>query len=127
MYCGNLSVFLYCLHDSMANHSHLIYSYYFYEHPSGYVIIYKTYAWWMEKLLCNMCNLWLIYQYYCLSSVLKYFYPLLLLLMRPLITHDDQLSWLFKNYLIHISEQLCCLTVYCPDVDNLINELLEYT
>jgi hypothetical protein len=127
MHCVNLALILYCQHDSMANHSQSLLCYYFYELPSGIVIFYKTYTWWMVILLCTLYNLWLNYQLFCLSSVMRFYSPVPFLFMRALISHNDKSIWLFKFQLIHNSDQLYCLTVYCPDTFNLINELLEYT
>jgi hypothetical protein len=127
MHCVNLALILYCLYDSMANHSQSLLCYFFHELLSGIVIIYKTYAWWMVILLCTLYNLWLNYQLYCLLSVMRFYSPDPFLFMRALTSHKDKTIWLFKCQLNHNSEPLCCLTIFCPDTSNLINELLEHT
>jgi hypothetical protein len=111
MYWANLSYILYCLDDSVANHSHFHYSCYFNGHPTGYVISYKTFIWLLEQYLCNIGNLWLVYQFYCLPLVLSHIFPLHHLSMRPFLISDDSIEWFFNHTLIQIGEQLCCLTM----------------
>jgi cytochrome b subunit of formate dehydrogenase len=127
MHHVKLAPLLYCLYDSMANHSQSLLCYFFHELLSGFVIIYKTYAWWMVTLLCTTYIVWLNYQLYYLLSVMRLYSPVPFLLMWTHTSLNDKTSWLFKFHLNYNGEQLCCLTTVCPDTPNLINELLEHT
>jgi cytochrome b subunit of formate dehydrogenase len=127
MHCVKLAPLLYCLYDSMANHSQYLLCFLFHELFSGTVIIYKTFAWWMVTLLCTMYTIWLNYQLYYLLSVMRLYSRVTLLLIWTHTTPNDKIPWLFKFNSNYNGEQLCCLTTDCTNTPSLINELLEHT